>query len=265
MIDFHNHIIPGMDDGAKNLKMSLNMLLNASKQGITDVVNTVHYQHPKVEGKEITFKTVKNKIDYLQKELNKNNILINLHIGAEVYFLPNLVEICKDPITTFGDGKYMLIEFNTLSLPKKYRETLFELKMSGVTPIIAHPERYRAVQNNVSLIAEWLESGCIIQLDAGSPIGLFGKDAKKTSIEILKSQWCQLIGSDAHNDKNRDFCLKRSLDFITNLVDYDVNHLVEDNPRKILDGERIQIDINYDFPLKNQSFLTRFKRKINLT
>ena len=62
MIDFHNHILPNVDDGAKTLDVSLRMLSCAAKQGITDVVNTVHYQHPKVEGKVISYDTIKKSI-----------------------------------------------------------------------------------------------------------------------------------------------------------------------------------------------------------
>tara|TARA_Y100000816_G_scaffold234866_1_gene180506 strand:+ start:6029 stop:6826 length:798 start_codon:yes stop_codon:yes gene_type:complete len=265
MIDFHNHVIPQMDDGAKDLETSLNMLNHAAEQGITDVVNTVHYQHPKMINKKINFEKVKGEINKLQNQLNKNQIPIKLHFGAEVFYLPNLNEIIDDPLTTFGDGKYMLIEFSTIALPKKYKETLFKLKMSGVTPIIAHPERYRQIQNDISIITDLLEAGCIMQIDAGSPLGLFGKDAKRTSIEILKNNWCQLLGSDAHNDKNRNFCLRQSIDFIDSLVDYNIKSLVNENPLKILNGDLLTFDIEYDTPSKNLSFLSRLKRKINIT
>ena len=70
MIDFHNHILPDLDDGAKSLEVSLSMLRSAHVQGITDVVNTVHFQHPKVEGLDITYDSVKKAIDKLQKEVS---------------------------------------------------------------------------------------------------------------------------------------------------------------------------------------------------
>ena len=84
MIDFHNHVLPNMDDGSKSLEMSLDMLSHAFKQGITDVVNTVHYQHPKVEGKNINFSTIKKEIKLLQEELIKRDINIKLHCGSGV-------------------------------------------------------------------------------------------------------------------------------------------------------------------------------------
>ena len=75
MIDFHNHILPNVDDGAKSLEVSLSMLKSAHMQGITDVVNTVHFQHPKVEGRDITYDSVRTAIDNLQKELYKLSLI----------------------------------------------------------------------------------------------------------------------------------------------------------------------------------------------
>ena len=106
----------------------------------------------------------------------------------------------------------MLIEFLTNFLPENQRNVLFELKMKGVTPIIAHPERYLKVQKNIEIVSDWLEAGCIIQIDAGSLFKL-GKEAKVTSQNILNNRWCQIIGSDAHNDTNRNFCLLKAFEY----------------------------------------------------
>ena len=152
MIDFHNHVLPAVDDGSKSLEMSFNMLGHAAEQGITDVVNTVHFQHPKVEFNDITHQRISDIINNLQGELKNHDIPIILHSGAEVFFLPNLLDLKSDPLATFGHGKYMLIEFHTHHIPETQKQVLFDLKMNGVTPIIAHPERYRPVQENIALI-----------------------------------------------------------------------------------------------------------------
>ena len=83
------------------------MLQHAYDQGITDVVNTVHLQHPKMGGKDISFKRIKIEIERLKENLVKNNIDIDIHIGSEVFFLPNLVELIDNPLATIGNGKYM--------------------------------------------------------------------------------------------------------------------------------------------------------------
>ena len=98
MIDFHNHILPKIDDGSNSIEMSLDMLKIAYQQGIKEVVNTVHFQLPKVDGIEISYDIIQEKTLILQKKLDQNNIPIRLHIGSEVFYLPNLMQI-KDYFT----------------------------------------------------------------------------------------------------------------------------------------------------------------------
>ena len=262
MIDFHNHILPSVDDGSKSIDMSISMLQHAYDQGITDVVNTVHLQHPKMQGKDISFKRIKIEIDRLKEILVKNNIDIDIHIGSEVFFLPNLVELIDNPLATIGNGKYMLIEFHPHNIPIIHKQVFFNLKMNGVTPIVAHPERYRQVQENINIVSEWLEAGCIIQIDAGSPLGLLGKQAKVTSEILIKNNWYQLLGSDAHDDKNRNFCMKESLHYINSIVDADLNNLAIQNPKRIIQGEPISVDVNYQNDSDMYSLIHKIKSYI---
>lgn len=262
MIDFHNHILPAIDDGAKSIEVSIEMLRNAQKQGIKEVVNTVHFQHPKMENKIVTFDIIKEQIEILQKRLHENKIDIKLHFGSEVFFLPNLLEIKSNPLTTFGGGKYMLIEFSILNIPNIQRKLLYELKLSGVTPIIAHPERYLPVQDNISMVTDWLEAGCLIQVDAGSILGKFGNKSKLASERILKNGWCQIVGSDSHNNRNRNFCLKDSFVLVTNWVGKDGEKMFNENPKKIIDGSQIHVDFEYNFKRKNSLITKIIKRWI---
>ena len=242
MIDFHNHILPNIDDGSKSLDISIEMLTEAYNQGITDVVNTVHYQHPKVEGVDISIEFIQGEVLKLQNELKKRAIPIKIHIGAEVFYLPNLLTLKHDLLATFGNGKYMLIEFLTNFIPDTHKKIFFDLKMNGVTPIIAHPERYKPVQNNINFVYDWLNSGCLIQVDAGSLIGLMGESALKASRIILKQNWCQIIGSDAHDNKRRNFVLKSGLETSKKLIGANANHLVGKYPKAIIEGKAIKID-----------------------
>ena len=137
---------------------------------------------------------------------------------------------------------------------------MYELKLSGVTPIIAHPERYLPVQDNISMVTDWLEAGCLIQVDAGSILGKFGNTSKLASERILKNGWCQIVGSDAHNNRNRNFCLKESFDLVTNWVGKDGEKMFDENPKKIIDGSQIHVDFEYNFKDKN-SLLTKIIKR----
>ena len=127
MIDFHNHIIPNLDDGSKSVEMSLNMLKEAQSQGITDIINTVHFQHPKMDNKNTEYNFVISEIKKMEEIAKSNHININIHAASEVFFQFNLTEILDNKITTFGNGKYMLIEFQRLHFPQGYEDELFKL------------------------------------------------------------------------------------------------------------------------------------------
>jgi len=241
MIDFHNHILPNIDDGSDSMETSISMLKNAAKQGITDVVNTVHYQHPKVDGVDINYDRIARKTAELQMDLNNHNIPIKLHIGAEVFYYPNLLELKDDPLVTFGNGKYMLIEFQPHNIPDSHKKIFFDLKMHNVTPIIAHPERYKAVQKDIDLVSYWLDAGCLIQVDAGSVLGLFGKSACNAAEMIIKKGYCQILGSDAHDNKKRDFVLFDAHRVVKDWIGKNADYLVKNNPQKILNGDQFTL------------------------
>ena len=241
--------------------MTINMLREAEKQGITDIVNTTHYKHPKMSDKKINYRNVKAEIEKLQTIIKEKSISIKLHFGTEILFHNDLIKLKNDNFATFHNGKYMLIEFLTNFLPENQRRVLFELKMRGVTPIIAHPERYLKVQKNIEIVSDWLEAGCIIQIDAGSLLGKLGKEAKVTSQNILNNRWCQIIGSDAHNDKNRNFCLLKAFEYARESIGPEAIKLVFDNPMSVMSGDDIQVNINYD-NLNQKTFFSSIKKKV---
>ena len=98
----------------------------------------------------------------------------------------------------------MLVEFTNNIYPNDY-EKFFDLQMKDISPIIAHPERYRFIQNNVDILKDWIEKGFIIQIDAGSLLGYFDKKTKKIVELIVEKSYFHLIGSDAHNNKKETF------------------------------------------------------------
>lgn len=238
------------------------MLRTAAEQGITDVVNTIHYQHPKMDDYSITNDELRIKIQELQVAVDKAGISIKLHQGAEVFYLPNLVEIARDPVTTIGNGKYMLVEFQVYQLPEGYREVLFNLVMSGVTPIIAHPERYKPIQRDIDIIRDLIHADCLIQIDGGSLTGSLGQSAKKAAVDILRQGLCHLIGSDAHDDKRRNFCLMKVIEIGRGLIGDSIDTIVRDNPMKLLNGEPIDTEIAVRAPVVNLSLLDKFMLRV---
>ena len=238
MIDIHNHILPNIDDGSKSTEMSLNMLKYAYEQGITDVVNTAHFQHPLFLNIDYSLDNLEGITRSLQSKLDECKIPIKIHLGYEVFYYENLLKITNKPLTTLGDGKYMLIEFSPKNIPNSQKQTLYNLKMSGITPIIAHPERYKLVQENFSIVYDWINAGCLIQVDAGSLLGLMGEKAKNSSNLIIKENCCHILASDAHNDSNRNFCIKDAYNHVKSIIGKkNSDLLVYEHPSSIINGE----------------------------
>ena len=256
MIDFHNHIIPNLDDGSKSVEMSLSMLKEAQSQGVTDVVNTVHFQHPKLYAKNTSYNFVINEVKKMEEIAKSNNINIKIHAASEVFFQFNLTKILDNPITTFGNNKYMLIEFSTLSFPKGYEEELFKLNLKGITPIIAHPERYREIHNDINIAKTWIDRGYFIQIDCSSILGGFGKRTQATAIKLLENGLCHLVGSDAHNDKRRNFLMKPALQKIEKLINQDAVETIKDNSVQILNGNGCR---TYSVPKIEKSIFNKVK------
>lgn len=258
MIDFHNHILPNVDDGSKSFDMSIDMIKDAHMQGITEIVNTTHHMHPIIDNSSIGYKDIMLKYSELKKKLDEHEIDVKIHKGSEIYFHEKLDEIEINDLTTFGNGKYMLIEFPVIQFPENYTEILFKLQLNGVTPIIAHPERYRDIQKNLDIIGEFIDKGYVLQIDAGSLLGDFGKKVKKCALEIVKRGQFHLIGSDAHNYK-RNFCIQALLNLKIDVINKNKNNIFIRNPRVILKGNslnNLQLDsVNISY-IKN--YIKRF-------
>ena len=240
MIDFHNHVLSDVDDGPKIIEESMSMLRKASNQGITDIVQTVHFQHPKMDNKNVDYNYLNSRIKELQYLIDKENLNIKMHLAAEVFYLPNLVDISKNPLVTCGNGKYMLIEFATNIFPSGYQNEFFKLQNLDINPIVAHPERYRFIQNDLTILEDWINKKYIIQIDAGSLIGQFGPKIKQLVFKMIDNGYVHLLGSDAHNDKKRNFCLKEAYDVLDNKYSKKIVDDLMENSLKILLGEKVQ-------------------------
>ncbi len=237
------------------------MLRTAAEQGITDVINTIHYQHPKMNDFSIKNEELRIKIKELQAEVDKATLPIKLHQGTEVFYLPNLIELAKDPVTLVGQGKYMLVEFQFHQLPEGYREIFFKLVMSGITPIIAHPERCKPIQRDLNVLRDLIQAGCVSQLDAGSLTGSLGSGSQQAARQMLQHGLIHLIGSDAHDDQHRNFCLLEVIKKAQEIIGDDIDRIVH-NSQKLLSGESIDTEINISYPVEQPSFLARAKKRI---
>ncbi|WP_196001931.1 CpsB/CapC family capsule biosynthesis tyrosine phosphatase [Clostridium sp. 1001271B_151109_B4] len=210
MIDIHSHIINEIDDGSKNLEMTIAMLKKAQLTGTKSIVATPHFMRGRFD---VEYPEILERVEDLRNIAKKNNIDINIYAGQEVYYSSYLIEYFNDKcIGTINGSRYMLIELPMLEFNlDEVINTIYELQIRKIVPIIAHPERYNQFIKKPSMINALIKEGMLFQLNAGSITGSFGKAVKKTAQKFLEHNVYSFIGSDAHRDRGRDTDMSEAL------------------------------------------------------
>ncbi len=208
MIDFHSHIIHGIDDGAKNLDMSLEMLKIADSEGVEYICATPHYI---TEEYEISQDEYVEKLDRLILASREKNLNVKILSGLEIYVHPNLPKLYKEKkIWGINDSEYLLIELPMGQFPMYTEDVFYELMLLGAKPILAHPERNLKIMKNHDLIVNLIKQGVLMQINSGSLLGDYGKEVKKTAEEFVKRNMIHILGSDGHNITSRKTRLKEA-------------------------------------------------------
>ncbi|MFW6034839.1 MAG: tyrosine-protein phosphatase [Halothermotrichaceae bacterium] len=235
MIDIHSHILPGVDDGAKNLDESLKIARQSEKQGIKGLVVTPHCMD---SGYYMTPSTTIKRILSLQQCLYREGINIRLYPGAEVFITIDLADkVQKKQVLTLNHGSYILIELPTVKIPKYTESVLYKLKTAGYNPIISHPERYKDIAAEPDILYYWFKNGIYAQVNASSLLGKFGKKVKKTAELFVKNNLVQLIGSDVHSISSRNQCLQEGLKRVERLSAGSAEIMIENNSLLIKDKQ----------------------------
>jgi protein-tyrosine phosphatase len=219
MIDFHCHILPGLDDGPTTSEESVEMAAALCKAGFTAVYCTPHLIKGTYEAEN---ETVRTAAEALQKRLNAKNIDLELFPGREYYLDEFLPEYLKDPLP-LGKTNFIMMEI-PIHIPLEFiKETCFRIKCSGFIPMIAHPERCslfgisqkrktswfqftnsqrkaEGSKPNESSILDYLKDlGCAFQGNLGSFLGLYGSQAQKTANRLRKMEVYTHYGTDLHS------------------------------------------------------------------
>ncbi|MCC7430818.1 hypothetical protein IT568_08255 [bacterium] len=241
MVDIHNHILFGVDDGAKTLEQSIQMLKSAVEQGISVVCCTPHVHEMTTETDVENFYRT---LDTLLEEIEKQSIKIELVLACEIMFHPAIVEVARKKFGTFNaQKKYLLTEFPSFDFPKVTGEIVYELSQEGITTIIAHPERNGKIASNLNEALNLIKYGALLQMDFGSILGDFGKTTKKVCDELLSYDAYTFAASDAHNTSSRNFLMQKGYQEISKIKGTEIADLLcKTNPGKVINGEKIDND-----------------------
>lgn len=235
MIDFHSHILPGIDDGAKNLEQSIAMVNEAKKVGFTKIISTSHYMENYYECNERDRRQ-------LLKKVQENVQGIELILGNEIYITNNIIELLQNGQASSINGtKYVLFEFPLITTrPMNDKEVIYRLVENGYIPIIAHPERYPFIQENPDYLFELEEMGALFQANYGSIIGMYGLKAKKTLKILLKNNLVSFFGSDVHRPEQVYNKMPKIIKKLKKIIsNEEFEEFTEINPEKVLKNENI--------------------------
>ncbi|WP_378950825.1 tyrosine-protein phosphatase [Pelosinus sp. sgz500959] len=256
MFDLHSHIIPGIDDGSKNMETSLTMLQIAIQNGTTDIVATPHV----IEGEWLpTWDRILKECAGLQKKAQKAGIEINIFPGGEVALYLDILKILKGPGPyCINGGRYMLVELPSSEIPSFTDDFFFTLQTRGITPILAHPERYPELAKKPEILAEWIRTGVLTQMNGTSITGLMGTRVMETAEFFLRNNMIHVIGSDAHGIRNRNTNLTSAIDKITMMIGTErTQQLMVTNPSDIIHSRDIEIPEigNFNQQKQNQGMM----------
>mgnify|MGYP004629368829 FL=1 len=204
MIDMHNHILYGIDDGCKTIEESIETIKNMKKIGFNSIVLTPHY----IE--DSSFKANNNlkleRLEILKEELLKNNIDVNLFLGNEIFINESINElIINKEIRSINNTRYILIELPFNNQILNLDDYLYELKLKGYKIIIAHPERYTYFKDNYKEARKLYDSGVLFQVNYGSIIGQYGSSSLKLVKKLLKDDMVDFISTDIHKPSSSLF------------------------------------------------------------
>ncbi|MBP6517028.1 MAG: histidinol phosphatase [Chitinophagales bacterium] len=200
--DMHSHLIPGIDDGVKTLEESIAIIEQLAALGYKKIITSPHVM---LDGYVNTPEIILKGRDDIRNELSKRNIDIAFDATAEYYLDEGIFQKIKNKeLITFGD-KHVLVELSYYTKPMNMTKLFFELRSAGYKVILAHPERYPFFyQSSLEDYKELRDSGILFQVNLGSLIGLYGKNAQSYAEKLIDNNMIEFAGTDIHNMRHTE-------------------------------------------------------------
>ena len=202
LYDIHCHILPGVDDGARNTEESLWMLNKEYNEGVRHVILTPHFRYDMFEPH---LNIVTRQFMQLRRAaMNIGEEGMRLYLGCELHSSMDMVEcLKKGRRLTMAGSRYVLVEFSNGDEKKYIEERVRSLLMNGYIPIIAHVERYKATRNDIGFLTELKQMGAYIQVNADTISGQDGFGARTFAKKVMKQGLLDFVGSDGHRKTER--------------------------------------------------------------
>lgn len=236
-VDFHNHLIPGVDDGASSAEEARLGLAALRDEGVSVIVTTPH-----VDGSITTrpdaIRARLQELDSGWRRLQKEVAgfpALTVYRGSEV-MLDTPEPDLSDARLRLAGTRFVLVEFPHLTVPPRSGWVISELRMAGWFPVIAHPERYIGLDPALELVAEWKRAGGLLQVNGASLLGRYGPEARNNALMILERGWSDFLCSDYHARGRASIQAYRAV-LVENQAEEQADLLMKVNPLRMLKGE----------------------------
>ena len=200
--DIHCHVLPGLDDGPKDMEASLALVRAACRFGAKRIVATPHFL-PGVF--EPSTGEIRLQLGLLRERVQEEAIDVEILEGCEAYLSERLCSDVRDGrVLTIGGGSYVLVELPAMMLPRGSIEELFALQTMGAGVVLAHPERSMELRKSPETVRQIVDAGVLLQVNAGSIVGAHGREAALFAASLVAEGFAHFIGSDAHSGLEED-------------------------------------------------------------
>jgi protein-tyrosine phosphatase len=240
MIDLHCHILPAVDDGAVDLPEAIAMARDARDQGCEAVIATSHLG---VGLFDTTPELLEVEHRRLTAGLDREGISLDVLPGAENFLSDRTAagDFAEKAVTLGRQGPYVLLDFSLRAVPSHLGQVLDALRALGRRPIVAHPERNRELQADLSPVGEWVRHGVLLQINASSLLGYLGRDSREAAERLLAAGAGHILASDAHDRGRRPFCLARGREAAARIVgSEEAERMTSERPWRIARGEPVE-------------------------
>lgn len=259
MIDMHNHILPGLDDGASSWEQTLTMARVAAEDGITEMVCTPHWVLGKYEN---TRPVILETFAEFKKRVAEENIPLVVYPGAELRLDISLPQRIKagELLTINDGGSYALIELPEESLPDNLEEFFWQLQLQNIKPIIGHVERNAALRQDPARLYRLAEMDILMQITAASILEEFTVEVRDFAVQLLEHRMIHMVVTDSHGLRARVPKLSRAYKVIEEILGREIAHeMTHDIPKRIIQGKSVMTadPIPFQKP-SSRSFFGRF-------
>lgn len=237
MLDSHSHILPGIDDGAKEFEESVEMARMYVDAGYDSVIATPHYYKGRYTStRHQNFEILR----HLESLLEEQQIPLQVYLGNELFYDVGLENLLKDDtISPLGNSNYVLTEFPMIGSNPRISEFAYSMQLAGYILILAHVERYQFVQENPEVLIPYIQKGSIMQMNLDS-IQSESKRIRDCAKYLLDSKMIHVVATDSHSTTWRNPNSKTALNELQKMIDEDYySEIVIQNPYRIIENKRI--------------------------